>query len=1033
MIRLFARHRTAANLLMAAMLIAGLVAALRMNTQFFPDFGIDVISVSIEWPGAAAEDVDGTIVQAVEPAVRFLDNVKKVRSVSRRGKATVVVEFEPEADMQAALADVDAAVSRITTLPEDSETPRISRAVRYDEMVRLVLSGDLPERALKAWAKRLRDGLLDAGVDKVNLHGVRGEEILVEVDQPTLLALDLTVSEISRRIAASSQDLPSGDLGGESVIQVRSLGLARTAAEIAAMEIIARSDGRRIRLGDVARVREDFDEDGNRVYSRGMPAVEIAVMRASTADALDTAAVVEDYLEEVLPTLPPGLTVTRHRETTGLLRERINLLLRNGLGGLALVLIVLFLFLNVRSALWVAAGIPTALLAALAIGWAAGQTINMISLFGLILVLGMVVDGAIVVAEHAETQARRGLGALEAAVRGARRMAPPVFSSTLTTVAAFLPLLVIGDIIGQIIRAIPLIVVMALVAGLIECFLVLPGHMRHALSATGRAGVSRFRTRFDDGFRRFRETAFRRSVAWALARRYFVIALALAMLVVSVGLVAGGRVGFVFFPSVEGDLAFANLRTAPGTPRDETLERLAWVERAAYGAAERLGAPDLILVSTVSRGAGRGQGPGFNSSGDTVGAVTVELRSADKRDVRMDRFIRTWREEVGPLVGADAFTIRPARAGPPGREIDVRLSGNDLGTLKTAANRVASMLASYPGVSEIQDNLALGGREMRLKVTPEGRSLGFDTANVGRQVRDALEGSTAKRFARGDEEVRVRVRQTRDGAGLSGFYLRGPDGAETPLAAAVGMETVQGFDRILRERGAREVAITAEVDEETTSGPEVLAALERDGLFRLARDADLRVRYEGRALEQAETFADMRLGATIGLAGMVLVLAWVFASYGRPFAVLLAIPLGFIGVAWGHFLTGFDLTILSMIGMIGLSGIVVNDSIVLIVTVTERQRAGEPVLKAIENGTCDRLRAVILTSLTTIGGLLPICFETSLQAQFLIPMALTIAAGLVSATFLVLFVIPAALAVGADLSALFGGRRSPAPTSVPAG
>ena len=1026
MIRLFARHRTAANLLMAAMLIAGLVAASRMNTQFFPDFGIDVVSVSIEWPGAAAEDVDGTIVQAVEPAVRFLDNVKKVRSVSARGRATVVVEFEPEADMQAALADVDAAVSRIGTLPEDSETPRIARAARYDEMVRLVLSGDMPERALKAWAKRLRDGLLDAGVDKVNLHGVRGEEILVEVDQTTLLALDLTIADISRRIADSSQDLPSGELGGASVTQVRSLGLARTAGEIAATEIIARSDGRRIRLGDVARVREDFDEDGVRVYSRGKPAVEIAVMRATTADALDTAAVIDDYLAEVLPTLPPGLTVTRHRETTGLLRERINLLIRNGLGGLALVLIVLFLFLNVRSALWVAAGIPTALLAALAIAWAAGQTINMISLFGLILVLGMVVDGAIVVAEHAETQARRGLGALEAAVRGARRMAPPVFSSTLTTVAAFLPLIVIGDIIGQIIRTIPLIVVMALIAGLIECFLVLPGHMRHALSATAGARASRFRAGFDAGFRRFRESRFRRAVAWAVARRYFVIALALAMLVVSAGLVAGGRIGFVFFPSVEGDLAFANLRTAPGTSREGTLERLVHVERAAYRAAEKLGAPDLIVVSTVSRGAGRGQGPGFNSSGDTVGAVTVELTSADGREVRMNRFIRTWREEVGPLVGADAFTIRPAQAGPPGREIDIRLSGNDLGALKTAANRVASMLASYPGVSEIQDNLALGNRETRLRVTPEGRSLGFDTANVGRQVRDALEGSTAKRFARGDEEVRVRVRRTRDDAGLSGFYLRGPNGAETPLAAAVGIETVQGFDRILRERGAREVAITAEVDEDTTSGVEVLAAIERDGLMELARAADLRVRYEGRALEQAETFADMRIGATIGLAGMVLVLAWVFASYGRPFAVLLAIPLGFIGVAWGHFLTGFDLTILSMIGMIGLSGIVVNDSIVLIVTVTERQRAGEPVLKAIKNGTCDRLRAVILTSLTTIGGLLPICFETSLQAQFLIPMALTIAAGLVSATFLVLFVIPAALAVGADLSALFGGRRASA-------
>ena len=1019
MISLFARHPTAANLLMAAMLVVGLLALSRMNKQFFPDFGIDAVVVSVAWPGAGAEDVDNTIVQALEPEVRFLDRVKRVISNSQEGLANIRIVFEAGTDMQAALADVEAAVSRVATLPEDSEAPWVRRVVRYENLLRIVVSGDLPERTLKTWATRMRDGLIRAGVDEVEMVGARDEWILVEADQQDLLALDLPVSEISSRIVGASRDIPGGDTGGRSVSRVRSLGLARTAEEVAAVEVRAFPDGRRLTLGEVAEVSEAWNENQPRVWFGGRPAVELIVKRATTADALETAEAADRFLDGFAPTLPPGVAVHRYDAAAELIDQRIDLLVRNGLGGLVIVLVVLFLFLNARTALWVAAGIPAALLAAMALAWGLGHSVNMIILFGTILAIGLVVDDAIVVAEHAETRARRGDDPLQAAMEGARRMAGPVFSSSLTTVAAFLPLVLIGGVMGQIIREIPIIVVLALVASLVECFLVLPGHLRHSLAATAAAAegrASRFRRGFDEGFRRFREGPFRRLVGRALVHRYLVLTLAVGLLFVSVGIVASGRIGFTFFPSVEPNNIFANLRMVPGTTREETLERLFQIERSARAAAGDFGEPGLVHTSLVVQGIQRNQAlSGLHRRDDTVGVVVVQLVDADERDVRTEAFVQAWRDSMGPLVGADALTVRAQTAGPPGREIDVRLSGDSLDDLKAAAGRVKALLASYPGVGAIGDNLAYGNREMQLRVTPAGRAMGFDISRAGSQLRSALQGDTALRFARGDEEVEVRVRQTENPGGLGALYLFGPNGTEVPLNAVVTVTPSSGYDVIRRERGRREVSVTAEVDETVTTNNVVLTALERDGVAEIAGDAGLEWRFAGKAEEQAETFADMGVGAAIGLATMFIVLAWIFGSYSRPVAVLSVVPLGFIGVALGHYFAGFDLTVLSMIGMIGLSGIVINDSIVLIVAINDHEREGKPVLQAIEDGACDRLRAVILTSLTTISGLLPLCFETSLQAQFLIPVALTVVAGLAVATFLILFVVPAMLAVGHDL------------------
>jgi len=1029
LIGLFTRHPTAANLLMAVMIISGLFALDRMNTQFFPDFGIDVIAVDVDWPGASAEDVDTNIVQAVEPEVRFLDGVKKVRSSSIEGRASVIVEFNPGTDMQSALSDVETAVGQVTTLPEDSETPVIRRLVRYDSISRLVISGRVPEAALKAVAKRIRDGLLDRGIDKVDLFGARDEEIWVDIDPETLLELDLTLQQVAGQIRATSQDLPSGGTRGKVETQIRSLGLLKSAAGMGGVEVRALENGQKIYLRDISRIREMFDEDDAEGRRGNVPAIELHIRRAVNADALELAKIVTDYLDEIRPTLPANLTLERYDIQSDLIRGRIDLLLKNGAGGLVLVVIVLFIFLNAPVAFWVAAGIPVALLATMLVMLLSGQSINMVSLFGIIMALGSVGDDAIVVGEHAEARRRAGLPPVEAAIAGAKRMAAPVFSASLTTIAAFTPLLIISDLIGQIIRSIPYVVIAVIVASLIECFLILPGHMRGALKRNNVEGW-RLRRWFDGKFDRFREGPFRRFVARAVRWRYTTLATAVAALILSFGIILGGRVGFVFFPAPEADKIFANVQMISGTPRVQTAAMVREFERALHAAAANLspGEPDLVRMSLVKLGAVVGRPTPSPVAGDHLGGLLVELKASDERQVRTDALIAAWRKEVRPVAGLDNMTIMAARGGPPGRDIDIRLTGNDVVALKAAALEVKRLLRRYPGVSAVDDDLPYGKRETIIELTPEGKAMGFTTETVGRQIRNAFEGAIAKRFPRGDEEVTVRVqfpRETIAVGTLEGLYLRGDRGAEVALPEIVSKRDKRGFSRIKREDGRRQVAITAELDKSVTSGNKILAALGRDGLNDIIRKYGLGVDFAGKAEEQETTLGDMKLGAMIGLSAIYIILAWVFASYTRPIVVMAIIPLGFVGAVLGHWLLGYELTVLSLIALVGLSGIVVNDSIILVSTIDERIGGGENPVNAIVAGACDRLRAVFLTSATTIGGLTPLMFERSLQAQFLIPMALTMIFGLMVTTLLVLFVIPALIAIQSDFGHLMAWFRGP--------
>jgi len=1025
LVGLFARHPTAANLLMMVMILVGVFALSRINTQFFPDFGIDVIQVSIEWPGATADDVDQTIVQAVEPEVRFLDSVKRVTSNSYEGLASISVAFESGADMQSALSQVESAVAQVTTLPEDAEQPTVRRIVRYDTISRLIISGPFPEYSLKAMAKTIRDDLLARGIDKVDIFGGREEEIWVEVSPGTLRQVDLTLNDISERIRTTSQDVPSGDIGnGER--QIRSLGLLRDAAGIAGIEVKALEDGRKLKLSDIATVTDTFSDGGRTARRLGNPAIELHIQRAINADALELAAIVETYLNETIPTLPASLTVEQYDKTSQLIQDRVDLLLKNGVSGLVLVILILFAFLNGKLAFWVMLGIPVSLMATVAVMLLTGQTINMVSLFGLILAVGIIVDDAIVVGEHGEARARKGLTSLQASISGATRMAPPVLASSLTTVCAFLPLLVIQGVIGDIVSAIPLVVITVILASLIECFLVLPGHMRGSLNprAGGDGLFARYRRWFDTGFFRFRDNTYRKVVLFSIRWRYATLACAFGAFLVCIGLLAGGRVGFTFFPSPEADKIYANVEMVAGSHRADTVAMLDELDRALAETVRDLDGPDSDLVRMTVQKVGTEVGSGAALRGvaasDTTGGLVVELKSSDQRDVRTEQLITAWRAAVQPLAGMDNLAIREARGGPPGRDVDVRLKGSDVRTLKEASNDVVALLDRVEGVSAVSDDLPWGKPETILEVTPRGRALDFTTESVGRQVRNAIEGAIAKRFPRGDEEVTVRVQFDRAdvGAGiLTDLFLRAPDGTEVPLTEIVSLRESQGFARIRREDGRRELSITGDVDKTVTNTDLVIEQLQREGLQEIASKHGVAFDFKGKAEEQQETFADMRLGAILGLILIYIVLAWVFASYTRPFAVMMAIPLGLIGAVVGHYLMGFNFTILSLVAFIGLSGIVINDSIVMVSTIDERRRT-EPLLDAIVGGSCDRLRAVILTSTTTIGGLTPLMFETSQQAQFLIPMAVTITFGLAVATVLVLVVVPALVAFLEDVGAL---------------
>ena len=1018
----FIRHKTAANLLMILMLVLGVVSLDRLNRQFFPSFDVEIVAVSVTWTGATAEDVDANIVQPLEPELRTISNVKKVSSNSYEGSASIEVEFEFGADMKQGLADVEAAVGQID-FPEEAELPKVIKGEFFDPISKMVLSGPYSIDDLRRFGKNIEEDLQRLGVDKVVLNGLPNETIRIEVSEVELARLGLSLNDIARSVAQTSLDVPAGRLA-DGALRVRSLGLLKTAEEYEDIEIIIRADGSRVLLSDIARIT---DATGNATYvaiSRfGQNAIELEFRRGKTNDSLEINQVIQDWLDDYRLTAPENLNIEQYDIRANLIQERISLLVKNGAGGLVLVVLVLFLFLSMRVAFWVAMGIPVAFLATFGVMLAMGQTINMISLFGLIMALGIVVDDAIVIGEHTEyLKEKRGIPIEKAAGIAATRMGPPVVSAMLTTVAAFLPLFTVKGIIGEIISAIPLVVVAVLIASLIEVFFILPAHLAH-FGRSVKSSPKGFRAWFDRKFNAFRDGPFLRLVAFAVKWRLATLSLAFALLITSIGMMAGGRVNFVFFSSPEADIAYGNVIMAPGTSRQQTNEMLIELERALNVAEDKVtnGEGGLVQMAVANLGTTKrgGNGGGARGTSDNRAGIVVELLTADQRNVRMRDFVAAWKAEVNPLPGLNRLSIRAPAGGPPGRDIDIRLMGDDLDILKKAAGEVMGIIRTIPTANAVDENLSYGAEERIIRLTSLGKALGFTVSSVGQQLRAALDGAIVTRFARGDEEVTVRValpeNETKND-NIGNLRLIGPQGQFVQLAEIATVENRLGFSVVRRQDGFREVSVTADIDTDLITTPEALAKVREGGLDDIVQKYDLRYRYDGRDTERAEAFGDMQVGATMALVCIYIILAWVFSSWLLPFAVMIMIPFALIGAVIGHYVMGLTMTILSMFALIALAGIVVNNSIILVATIERRLEDTEgDRMAAILSGTVDRLRPVILTSFTTICGLSTLMFEKSLQAQFLIPMATTIVFGLGITTMLVLFVVPSALAIGDDL------------------
>ena len=1018
LISLFASHRVAANLLMLLLILAGLFGVRKLNTQFFPSFDLDIITVQIVWSGATPEDIERSILLPVEQELRSINGIDTLYANANQNIASFRVELEDNTDLDYALTEVRQKIDAIRAdLPADSEEPLIQKVIRYEGISDVILTSDRASlEELRPLAYQLEQTLLERGVRKVDFVGLPDEEIAIQIAPERLQQMGLTLGDVVNRVRTQSIDLPAGTAAAaEGSRQIRGLEQQRDAEGFRQLPLLTDPQGRLVRVGDIAEV-ERRPRDAQTLLSwQEQPAILMQLKRTEADDTLKAAEILNQWLADTRPTLPQGVQLVAFNESWQLIRDRIELLVKNGISGLILVVLILFLFLNARVAFWVSVGIPISFMTALAVLWGIGGSINMMSLFAFIMALGIIVDDAIVVGEDTLTHVQRGENGLQAAIGGAHRMAAPVIASSLTTIAAFLPLLLIGGIIGNILIDIPTVVICVIMASLLECLLILPGHLSHSLSRASDLHPSRLRLKLDSLFDRFREQTFRPFVETAIQLRWVTLSGALGMLILSIGLIAGGRLHFTFFPSVETDTLTANVKFVAGTESERVDHFLAHLDQSLRESDRELGGEVIKITLRESGMANFPRTTATPFSGETYGSLYVELTPADSRSVRNHTLIEQWRKRIQLPAGIEKFSIDLAQAGPPGKPVDIKLTGPDISTLKQASLELQQELGRYNGLSNVDDDLPWGSSQLIYSLTPGARAAGLTTEAVGRQLRAAFDGQLVQSFYEGRDEVEVRVvlpDQQRDRLStLESLPLVLPDGSVTPIGNLVDLRAQPGLDSLQRIDGQLALNVSADLDEATANADNIITRLEQDVLPGLTSRYGIHASFEGKNRDQRETLADMKTGLVLAIALIYIILTWVFSSWSWPVVVMLAIPLGLTGAILGHFMTGLDLTVLSLFGLFGLSGIVINDSIVLVTFYKTLRDKGMEVHAAIAEAACQRLRAVLLTSLTTIGGLTPILFETSLQARFLIPMATSIVFGLAYGTILILLVVPAMLSI----------------------
>ncbi|XPV74924.1 MAG: efflux RND transporter permease subunit [Desulfovibrio sp.] len=1021
-IQWFAEHPTAANLLMIILLGIGVLSAPKLVRETFPYFDAQKVEISVVYPGATAINVEQSICERIEDSIDGVNNVEEVISKSSEGRGSVTVEMAEDGDISQFLTDITTEVDAIDDFPDLAEEPVVKRLGRTDNVVSIAVSGPMSTPDLKVYCEGVKNRLQRYPlISQVSLTGFPEHQLRIEVPAVKLMQNGLSIESIAAIITKQNLDLPAGAVKTQDAdILVRFADERTRVHDLEDIIVVSSSTGSELRLGEIATVRDVFDPEEEKVTVNGQRSGLLTIQKTHTQDALAILEEVEAFLAKEKLQAPPTISYTVTRNFSEIVRDRLSLLVTNGVQGLLLVFCVMWLFFNFRLSFWVSMGLPVSFMGAFYLMDMTGMTINMLTMVGLLLALGLIMDDAIVISENVVSKMQQGKSAIEAAVEGTREVSAGVFSSFATTVVVFgsIAMLLEGNI-GKVLWVMPFVLIMTLAASIIEAFCILPNHLSHSLRPD--FNTSGFRAKFEVKLEYVREHVVGRAADIAIRWRYLTAGLVIACFVMSISLIAGGKVKVVAFPEVDGDLVEARILLPQGTPLTRTEEVVGKLtsalheldkELTPFQPEERQLLQNVVVQYSVNNDAGE--------SGPHVATVSADLLSAEERSTDINDFLNLWRDKVGDVPDVITIAFKEPVIGPAGQAIDIRLQGSDFAVLKESSLELMNWLQEYNGVVDLTDDLRPGKPEIEVRLKKGALAAGVDAGTIAKQLRAALQGTSGGELQDYGEFYEVDVRLAEEDrntlADLDYFYITGSDGQQIPLRAVANLNEGRGLARITRIDSMRTVSVKGDVNTEIANVNEILAHTTQNFL------PDFQVKYpgveitmSGQKAESEKTGGSMRKAFLVGIFGVFILLSFQFKSYSEPFIIMLAIPLSLIGVITGHYLMGLELSMPSFMGFVSLAGIVINDSILLVEFIRIKRQEGMSIPEAAGAASRMRFRAVLLTSMTTIAGLIPLLSERSTQAQILVPLVCSIVFGLATATLLVLLVVPVFYSIFGDL------------------
>ncbi len=1046
----FARNTVFANIVLLFIFFGGYLAIRNMSRETFPDIELDMVRITVPWPGADPEEVEEGISRRIEEAIDGLEGIHEYLTISNEHVALAVIEVMDGYDVRRVKEEVRNAVDAIATFPLDAERPIVEEFVLRMQVMLLSLTGpDLSDVELREYAEIIKDEIRDLPeVTQASVVSARPYEIAIEVSEERLRQYGITFEQVAQVVRANSMNVPGGTMRTEGEqIRLRTVGRNYTGADFEDIVVLAQPSGQHITLGRIANIRDGLTEENTYMRFNGEKAINIQVRKTRREDTLVIDRAVMEYVERKQSSLPEGVALTPWRRRAIRLEARIDLLMRNGLIGLMLVFMFLWLFLDIRLSFWAGMGMPVSIMGAFIVMWYYDVTINMMTLFGMITVLGIIVDDAIVVGEAIYVARKNGMPPLQAAVEGTLEVGLPVIAAVTTSIIAFMPLFFVAGTLGRMIVVLPLVVVAALAVSLVECLILLPAHLNHLPDPNVHRASDNilrrlgkwFHSNMNLGLERFVTRYYSPVIGWALRWRYISLSIAIMVLLSTWGLVDSGIVKFETFPRMDGDNMSAVIEFPSGTPLDVTAVAVTRLEEALYelAAETQTGSGAPLVENTFSIVGSRFDERCATEIGSNFGSVRVDLLSMEERDIHVETIMAGWEQKIGMITGALALTVQGGESGPTAQPIEIWLQGDDLHSLIAASEDLQEILAGFAGVYQIQDDYRVGPNEIKLRLKPEARALGLHVADLAQQIFTGYYGTEVVRVQRGKDDVRVRVRYPKEeremldmfenirirprvppmgGRGRIPADNAAPRTVEVPLLSVADISYTSGATSIRRTNGQRRLVVSADVQTEIANAREIIDYLNEMHFPELqARHRDVTMEFKGDHQAFRDAIDSLYIGFPMAIIGIFIIIATVFRSYVQPLVILVTVPFGMSGAVFGHLLMGHDLTMMSVFGLVALAGVVVNDAIVLIERINNYLADGMPFYEAVQRGGERRFRAIFLTTITTVGGLAPLIMETDRAARPLIPMAISLAAGITFATLLTLLLVPSLICILNDL------------------